>query len=103
MAIDQTTVLYPDQVTQELEKILAVLKQYGARRVILYGSFARGDFRENSDFDLCVDGLSNKDFFVAVTDCLMIAKRPVSLADLKNVHGYLRERILSEGKVLYDA
>ncbi|NUO80927.1 nucleotidyltransferase domain-containing protein [candidate division KSB1 bacterium] len=102
MTIAQPTVRYAAHGAQELEKILAVLKQHGARRVILYGSFARGDFRENSDFDLCVDGLSNKDFFVAVTDCLMVAKRPVSITDLKNVHSYLRDRILNEGKVLFD-
>lgn len=28
--------------------------------------------------------------------------RPLSIVDLKNTKGYLRERILTEGMVLYD-
>ncbi len=94
---------YSRQIAADLQRVVDILKQHGAQRVILYGSFARGDFRDDSDFDLCVEGLSSRDFFVAVTDCLMTTTRPVSLTDFKNVHGYLRERILSEGRVLYDA
>ncbi|HHY94296.1 MAG TPA: nucleotidyltransferase domain-containing protein [Firmicutes bacterium] len=32
--------------------------EYSARRVILYGSLARGDFRAGSDIDLLVEGLA---------------------------------------------
>ncbi len=101
--INESNARYPRHLAVDLQRIVEVLKRHGAQHVILYGSFARGDFREDSDFDLCVEGLSSRDFFVAVTDCLMATDRPVSLTDLKNVHGYLRERILNEGKVLYDA
>jgi len=33
----------------------------------------------------------------------MIANTPVSILDLASVKGYLRERILRDGKVLYAA
>lgn len=100
---NESEVRYPQYIATELHKVIDVLKRHHAQRVILYGSFARGDFRDDSDFDLCVEGLTSRDFFVAVADCLMATNRPVSITDLKNVHGYLRERILSEGRVIYDA
>jgi predicted nucleotidyltransferase len=93
----------PVSIETELQKVLLVLEKHGARRVILYGSFVRGDFRENSDFDLCVEGLSGSDYFLALTECLMATNRPLSLVDLKDTKGYFRERILTEGKVIYDA
>nr|WP_326216262.1 nucleotidyltransferase domain-containing protein [uncultured Oscillibacter sp.] len=35
----------------------ALARQYGARKLILFGSRARGDFRERSDIDLAVYGM----------------------------------------------
>lgn len=40
-------------------------KHYGVKRVLLFGSLGRGDFRTDSDIDLCVDAL-HPDLFYAV-------------------------------------
>lgn len=93
----------PISIEPELQKVLQVLARHGVRKVILYGSFARGDFHVNSDFDLCVEGISSSDYFLALAECLMATNRPLSLVDLKDAKGYFRERILAEGKVIYDA
>ncbi|MBP7998514.1 MAG: nucleotidyltransferase domain-containing protein [Chloroflexi bacterium] len=87
---------------KDLEKILAVLKTYHVKRVILYGSLARGDFRENSDIDICVQGLADDYFFLALGQCLMLSSHAVSLTNLEQTAGYFRERVLAEGKVLYE-
>ncbi|MCM1234002.1 MAG: nucleotidyltransferase domain-containing protein [Ruminococcus flavefaciens] len=40
----------------EIQQIVAVLaKQYGAQRVYLFGSYARGDMTDASDIDLRID------------------------------------------------
>ena len=39
------------------KQIVSLAKQYGAAKVILFGSRARGDHRENSDIDLAVYGM----------------------------------------------
>lgn len=39
-----------------LEQIRSLAEQHGLNRVILFGSRARGDFRERSDIDLAVSG-----------------------------------------------
>lgn len=43
---------------EQIYRQLGVLaRQYGARKLVLFGSRARGDFRERSDIDLAVYGM----------------------------------------------
>ena len=92
--------LFPADVLQDLTMAGAVLSRYGANQVILYGSMARGTYRPDSDVDLCVEGLPRKNFFRALAECLMASHRPLSIVDFESSHGYFRERILAEGKIL---
>lgn len=40
----------------EIQDIVSRLaQQYGAKRIYLFGSYARGDMNENSDIDLHID------------------------------------------------
>jgi hypothetical protein len=38
----------------------------------------------------------------AFAECLMGARRRISVLDLRNIRGYFRERILEEGKLIYE-
>ncbi|MGH7490920.1 MAG: nucleotidyltransferase family protein [bacterium] len=61
----------PAAIEIELRKVLQVLAGHGAYRVILYGSYARGDYASHSDFDLCVEGLSSRDYFLAKSSVIL--------------------------------
>ena len=37
------------------EKVLPVLLPYGVKRISVFGSFARGDYKPESDIDLLID------------------------------------------------
>ena len=91
---------FSSDVLLDLNMAGAVLSRYGADQVILYGSMVRGTYRPDSDIDLCVQGLPSQHFFRALAECLMASQRPLSIVDFGNSHGYFRERILAEGKVL---
>ncbi len=86
----------------DIKIVLKILKSYKVRKIILYGSVARGDFRMDSDLDICVEGLEDKSFFIALAECLISTEHAVSLVDFKSIHGYFRERVLKEGKILYE-
>ncbi len=43
-----------EQIYQQLAELA---RRYGARRLVLFGSRARGDFHERSDIDLAVYGM----------------------------------------------
>ena len=45
---------------QLYSQLAALAAQYGARRLVLFGSRARGDARERSDIDLAVYGMPEK-------------------------------------------
>jgi len=93
----------PAALEFELQKVLRVLAGHGARRVILYGSFARGDFKDHSDFDLCVEDISSENYFLVYAECLLATNHPLSLVDIKDVKGYFLDRILTEGKTVYES
>jgi hypothetical protein len=41
-----------------------------------------------------------KNYFRALAECMMQTKRPMSVLDFGNSYGYLRKRILEEGKII---
>ena len=50
-------------------QLAALARQYGARRLVLFGSRARGDNRYNSDIDLAVYGMLQEKQGLFWMDC----------------------------------
>ncbi|MEW6379727.1 MAG: nucleotidyltransferase domain-containing protein [bacterium] len=93
---------FPADILRDIEQIESILLRHGAMRIILYGALARGDYRADSDIDICFEGIPDEEYFRAVAECLMEAHRPVSVLDFADIYGYFRKRILKEGKILYE-
>ena len=88
----------------KIQKIIEELKNYNPKNIILFGSRARGDFRQNSDIDIVVDldlnfrdkrKLREKIDFIA-------GLYSVDLIFLNEVDKSFRDKILNEGKNLYE-
>lgn len=89
-------------IAQRLAQVLR--DPYGATRVILCGSLARGDFHTDSDIDLAVEGLAPELFFQAGAQLEREAGDiVVDLVPLESANPAYRERALCEGLVLHDA
>jgi predicted nucleotidyltransferase len=73
-----------------LARVAACLKAAGAREVFLFGSAARGNFREDSDIDLAVSGLPPEVFFLAMGKAGDILQRPLDLIDLDEDNPFTR-------------
>ena len=75
---------------------------YGAK-IILFGSFARGDADRASDIDVAVDapGGLPVELFAELSEKLEASSilRTVDLIDLRNADASLRQRVKSEGIV----
>lgn len=83
-------------------KLAGVLvSRYGARRVLLVGSLARGDFGRGSDIDLVAEGLPDEVFFKAGADIEALAEGlSVDLVPLESATPAYREQLAEEGLVL---
>lgn len=86
-------------VITEIEELA---KKYNIEKVILFGSRARGDFRERSDIDLAVTGGDVVNFSLDVDDTTSTLLK----YDIVNLDGAVQQELLEsihkEGKVLYE-
>ena len=91
---------------EELQSIIVPLAQkYGAERIFLFGSYARGDMTNSSDIDLRIDkgsirGLALAGLLVDLEDALGI---PVDLIPTTSLDTRFLESIHPDEVLLYDA
>ena len=74
-----------------------LMERYQARRVILFGSLARGDLTERSDVDLAVEGLRTDAYFTALADLTGLFDSPVDLVEIERATPSLLARLQYEG------
>ena len=82
--------------------IIALAKQHGVKKVVLFGSRARGDNWERSDIDLAVHGGDIVRFTLDVDDCIPT----LLMFDVVNLDGAVQPELLEalrqDGVVLYE-
>jgi len=69
-------------MSELIRKAAQALKKAGAVEVYLFGSAAKGVFRDDSDIDFAVSGLSPEKFLKAMATASDILQRPIDLVDL---------------------
>jgi predicted nucleotidyltransferase len=87
---------------EALKIAYAVKQELGARfratRVMLFGSLSRSDFRQYSDIDIAVWGISPTEFYKAVAFVAGISKNwEINLVDADDCSPSLLDTILKEG------
>jgi predicted nucleotidyltransferase len=81
------------------EEILRVADQYGARRIRVFGSVARGEADERSDIDFLVDlesGRSLLDLGGLLMDLQDLLGRRVDVVTERGLKQRIRNRVLEE-------
>lgn len=84
-------------------KILPILRSYGAKRAGLFGSYVRGEIREGSDIDILVEiekDISLLDFVGIKLEIEEVLGSEVDLVEYNTIKPLLRERILKEQVVI---
>ncbi len=90
----------------DIARLIEVCRNHDARRVALFGSFVRGEEGPDSDIDLIVEFLHPKGLLALVRlerELTEALGRKVDLLTEQAISPHLRERILSEQEVLYEA
>lgn len=90
------------QARLALTEAIAILRQHGAKRIILFGSLHQGRrFNRGSDIDLAVEGIPPAKFIRAGADLMMALDWPVDLKPLEEVDDFFRKMILQKGELIY--
>jgi len=86
-----------------IDKLVSILKKHGAKKIEIFGSYARGEQKETSDLDVIVEFEKRKSLLEIVgieqelEDALGIK---VDLLTRASISPYLIERIEKESKVM---
>jgi uncharacterized protein len=86
-------------LTKGRERIIEIARMHGAHNVRVFGSFARGDARADSDLDLLVDVADKHSAFFPgglIADLEEFLGRKVDVAEEEGLHLLIRERVLKE-------
>ena len=79
------------------KKIVKVLKKNNVKRAGIFGSYARGEEKKNSDIDILIKfNGSLLDLVGLEMELKKILKKNVDLLTYNEISPYLRERILNE-------
>ena len=85
-----------------LEEIKKIAEQYGVKKVILFGSRARGDYQRASDIDLAVEGGRITDFILDIKDTTSTLLN-FDIVDMeKTGQGAFLDSIKKEDVIIYE-
>lgn len=85
------------------KKLIKVLMEHDVKRAALFGSIVRGEETEDSDIDLLIEFKGRKSLFDLAglkLELQELLRRKVDVVTYKSLHPLLKERILSEEKVI---
>ncbi len=82
-------------------EIIDIAKKYSIQKVLVFGSRARGDYKERSDIDLAVSGGNIVNFMLDIEEVKTLLLFDVVNLDAP-VQEELREAIEREGRVIYE-
>lgn len=93
------------EISKQTKQIVDLLiKRAGAYLVILFGSYAKGQARAESDFDIAYLGakeLDSYEIFMLAQEMAALTGRDVDLLNLRTASTVMKAQIVSSGKVIY--
>jgi len=87
------------------EKVVQVLKNQGARKIAIFGSYARGEEKPESDIDIIVEFSERKSLLELVRierELSEVLGIKVDLLTEKSISPYLIDTIRKEMEVIYE-
>jgi len=89
------------------KKILPVVRRYEVQKAALFGSFVRGEQKEDSDIDILVEFKDREsktllDLVGLQLELQEVLNHKVDIITYRSIHPLLKDYILKEQEVLYE-
>jgi len=94
-----------DKIKKLQKKIIPVLEKYGVKRASVFGSFARGEDRKDSDIDLLVKLGEQGGLFTLVRlqrELSQAAGKKIDLSTYASVHHLIKKFVDKDKIKIYD-
>ena len=90
------------------QKIAELCRKNKVRELSIFGSRARGDNRPDSDYDLLDEfypdsGIGLMEYCRLKLDLVNVLKKRVDLVSKKGLRDHVRENVLGDAEVIYEA
>ncbi len=88
---------YIDNKKLEVLKFILkkILSQISPERIILFGSIATGNYKNDADIDIAIEPKGKRIGFLDIVG-------NVDIVNLKNTYGKLKKNILEKGIIIYE-
>lgn len=73
---------FPKEIAEDIDSIRSILLDAGVTEIYLFGSYAEGEYRMESDIDIAVIGLEKSKFFKIYGKILSSVSRNVDIISL---------------------
>ena len=90
----------PNLYLEDIKKAVSILKENGAKEVYIFGSIVNGKFNNNSDIDIAVKGLEQKDFYKVASILMFELENEFDLIDLDDTENSFSQMLLKVGGLL---
>jgi len=85
------------EIIEKLRELKPILKErYGIEEFAVFGSMARGDYKEDSDVDIAIIKAKKKDFFNRIDAIFFLEKnlnRKVDMGYYDSIRNVIKKRI----------
>ena len=72
----------PVEYQEDIKKALKILKQNGSTEIYIFGSIEKGNFNKNSDVDIAIRGVKQKNFYKVASILMFEIEKEIDLIDL---------------------
>lgn len=98
--------MIPEILQKSKSKIAEICRRYQIRELSLFGSQARGDYSEKSDFDFLVEfeaeaKIDYFKYFEIQEELEKIVRQKVDLVPKNGLKAFVRRQVLSEAEIVY--
>ncbi|MEL6938275.1 MAG: nucleotidyltransferase domain-containing protein [Cyanobacteria bacterium J06598_1] len=85
----------------DVKSVSALLRsQFGATKIVVFGSLVKDRFGEDSDIDLAVEGMNSRDLFKALVAVNKCSRREIDLKPMEDLDPYFKQRVLETGTMI---
>lgn len=90
----------PISYQKDIKKAVEILKSNGATEIFIFGSITNGKFNQNSDIDIAIKGIKEKEFYRVTSILMFELEHTIDIIDLDDKDDRFSQMLLENGNLI---